>query len=83
MQYAKLDAALAARMGGSAGTLPVFVRFSDASSSEARTLLKELGITAGGGELVFAIAASPQLIARLSDQNCIRSIQLSGSSRAY
>jgi hypothetical protein len=82
MQYGKLDAALAASLGrASTKRLPVFVRFHDPRSDEARTVLRNLGLEPRHGEPVVSLNASPKIISELSDLSCIRSIQLSGTSR--
>ena len=80
MNYAKLDAALIAALEGLAGVpehpLSVFVHLSAEPSEAEAAVLSRLGLQVPGASRNLTAHVLPKSIEELSEQSCIRFIQL-------
>ena len=81
MQFAKIDAALAATLADKrAGRLPVFISFDEPRTRAADLVLKRYGLNVAPNDRVVSAELSADVLEALSELSCVRSIKLSGRS---
>ena len=82
MEFAKIDAALAATLAATrAGKLPVFISFDEPATRAVNLLLRKYGLNVSPGDQVVTAELTADVLEALSELPYVRSIKLSGRSR--